>query len=194
MEKYLTKLEIKDLHEIYLKNYTGRPYLAMIQMPSTIDVPEEKEITAMLEELSQLKTEAGSFSDIKESLIEHELINGKIISETEEKDLGISEFQFENGVICRHRKMDYEKDQVYLELNIVGGKVQERENELGLTGMAGTVLNQASSKFMSYSEIRDWRIGKKFNLIVKPEFTEYIFQAVPPKKIYRIYWKCSTCI
>ena len=182
MEKYLKHLDINKLHKIFLKNYTGRAYLAMVQMPSTIKVPNGKEVEAMLEELSKIKTEAGSFADIKESLLEKEPKAGGIVSETKEAELGITEFHFENGCVCRHRKMDYEKDQVYVELNVAGGTVEEQENELGLTRMAGTVLNQASSSQVSFSEIRDWRIGKKFNLAVKPEFTRLHFSGSTIKK------------
>ena len=182
LEQYLPKLDIKKLHQIFLKNYTGRPYLAMVQMPSTIDVPKETEVETLLKELSNINTEAGSFASIKESLIEYKLKSGEIVSEAKEQDLGITEFHFENGCVCRHRKMEYEKDQVYVELNVAGGKVEEQENDLGLTQMAGTILNQVASTKVNFSEIRDWRIGKKFNISVKPEFTRLQFSGSSIKK------------
>ena len=59
----------------------------------------------------------------------------------------MSEFHYENGVICRHRKMDYEKNQVTLQVNIAGGVIEETTSQLGLTRMAASVLNQPSSSF-----------------------------------------------
>jgi zinc protease len=182
LEKYLDKLNLIQLHEIFLKNYTKGHRLAMVQMPSTIDVPSKEKIKNLLDDLAKIKTEAGEFTAIKERLLEQDPKSKEPIKETVEEDLGVTEFHFENGVVCRHRHMDYEKDQVYVEVNVAGGVLEEKENELGLTRMAGTVLNQASSSHMSFSDIRDWRIGKKFNLSASVETTRLHFSLSSTKK------------
>lgn len=182
LEKYLDKLNLVQLHQIFLKNYTKGHRLAMVQMPSSVDVPSKDKIKKLLDELDQVETEKGEFAAIKERLLEQDPKSHEPIKETVEADLGISEFHFENGCVCRHRHMDYEKEQVYVELNIAGGVLEEKENELGLTRMAGTVLNQASSSHMSFSDIRDWRIGKKFNLSVNVETTRLHFSLTSTKK------------
>ncbi|MDD7984144.1 insulinase family protein [Lentisphaera marina] len=182
LEKYLDKLNLVQLHQIFLKNYTKGHRLAMVQMPSSVDVPSKDKIKKLLDELDQVETEKGEFAAIKERLLEQDPKSHEPIKETVEADLGISEFHFENGCVCRHRHMDYEKDQVYVELNIAGGVLEEKENELGLTRMAGTVLNQASSSHMSFSDIRDWRIGKKFSLSATVETTRLHFSLTSTKK------------
>ncbi|WDE96175.1 insulinase family protein [Lentisphaera profundi] len=182
LEKYLDKLNLVQLHQIFDKNHGQGHRLAMVQMPSTVDVPTKEKVRKLLDDLAEIKIEAGEFAAIKDQLLETAPVAKEIIKETVEKDLGISEFHFENGVVCRHRHMPYEKDQVYVELNIAGGVIEEKENQLGLTRMAATVLNQASSSLMSFSDIRDWRIGKKFNLMAKVESTRVHFSLSSTKK------------
>ena len=182
LERYLDKLNLVQLHEIFLKNYTQGHRLAMVQMPNSAEVPSEAKVKELLDEMAKVKTEAGEFAAIKDNLLEKEPVAKEPITETVEEELAITEFNFENGCVCRHRHMDYEKDQVYVELNVAGGVLEEKENELGLTRMAGMVLNQASSSLMSFSDIRDWRIGKKFSLQASVETTRVKFSLTSTKK------------
>jgi zinc protease len=87
-------------------------------------------------------------------------VPGTVVDRREDPDLGILSVTLANGVRAHLRTMDYRKNQVFVRLNLAGGRIRESETDAGITAAAATALTQPASESLSSVDIRDWMTGK----------------------------------
>ena len=166
LERMLKQLDIVSLHKLFKQDFCGANYLAMAQFPEKdgLETPNKEAIAALLEDIKKIQTEASVEQQATANILNHEP-KSKVANESDFHDsLGITTLHYANGCKCRHREMDYKKEKVLVRATIAGGRLEEGKNEIGISHFASAILSKPSSNNVSFSEINDWRVGKKFNL------------------------------
>ena len=166
LESVLSELNIKNLHKIFVADFCGENYLAMAQFPEKAGVKTASadEIRQILKEVEALETEAMDEQKATTSILAHEPEKKAASHSDLHEKLAITTLHYANGCKCRHREMDYKKDQILVKATIAGGRLEEAKHEIGISHLASAILSKPSSNTVSFSEINDWRVGKKFSV------------------------------
>ena len=70
MEKYLEKMTIDELWDLFKQDYTNKKnYLALLKMPPGEEVPTEENLKNLVEASKQMTTKALDFKKVSENLL-----------------------------------------------------------------------------------------------------------------------------
>jgi zinc protease len=76
----------------------------------------------------------------------------------------VSTASFENGVVVHHRFMDTQKDEVTVEISLVGGELLETAANRGVTSAALVAWRSPATKTLSSGDVRELMTGKKVSV------------------------------
>lgn len=78
---------------------------------------------------------------------------GKVVESKTDPELGITDAWLENGVRVHHRYMGYTPNEVYLNITLAGGQIEETSENAGITQAAGTVFSSPATSRLSEAEM-----------------------------------------
>ena len=71
---------------------------------------------------------------------------------------------FENGLVCHHKHMDFNKDNITVTLNFAGGKIEETAENRGISDMAAIPLRTPATNKLSSVDIQNIMTGKNVSV------------------------------
>ncbi len=158
----ITKEEILDAAK---EAFANRGTIFFILTPESIEIPAEKEITSIWKNYESEAAKEAYVDDVTDSvLMEKPAAKAKILSKSTIKELGGTEYTFENGVKIITKKTDFKKDSIAIYGGSKGGYYQLKEEEIpsakvameysfmsGFNGKTGTQIQKIlSAKNLSY--------------------------------------------
>jgi zinc protease len=136
---------------------------------SDFKMPTKEELLLIAENASKAEITAYSEKAVATSLMEKAPAPGKIVSEKEDKELGVTELTLSNGVKVLLKPTDFKNDQVVMGATRFGGQylfdVKERFN----VEFAATLVAQMGIAHFSPVDLRKTLAGK--NASVSPRIT-----------------------
>ncbi len=89
---------------------------------------------------------------------------GKVVEKSSYEPLGITSGWLNNGVRFHHRYMDYKKDNVLVSISLAGGTIEEKADNAGITDVATIAINEAATRKIPSSVMRDLMTGKNISI------------------------------
>lgn len=136
----------------------------LAQLPTGVEggVPSESDLLALGKKALDVKPEAESEAARASSLMEKAPTPGKVVETTVHEGAGVTSAWLDNGVRVHHRSMDIRKDNVWIQINLAAGQIQETGSVArGTTDVAGLAWGTPATSTLSSTEIRDLMTGKK---------------------------------
>jgi zinc protease len=155
-------LTADELHKAFVANFKTKSFTYAVTLPESkgVTVPSKDDVLAAANAAWAKKTQAPEDSKLAESILPSQPDPGKVASREHDKDLDLTTVTFANGVVMRHKFVDYKKNQVSVQINVPGGAIEETADNKGISEVASLmVARPATSRFTS-SQIRDLMTGK----------------------------------
>jgi zinc protease len=167
MKEILDQITADDLHKTFVDNFKTRNYAYILTMPSSkegLKLPGNDDILAAANAAWAKKTEAPTEVKLAGSILPSEPDAGKVVSQDTDKDLGITNVTFANGVVMHHKFSDYKKDQAAISILMPGGSIEETAANRGVGAVASIILARPATSRFTSSQIRDLLTGKNVSV------------------------------
>ena len=141
--------------------------LIILEMPEKKDL-EVPSINRLLEVARRAEKEKVTPYEIKNGLrvfLEKDPEGGKIVERSLHEATGVTTVKLENGVCFHQKSMDFNKDNVTVQIKFLGGKIGgETAENRGITDVSVLPLHQPSTKSFSSVDIRNMMVGKNVSV------------------------------
>lgn len=164
--KLISEITKEEILEASKEAFGNRGTIFFILSPESIEIPAEKEITDIWKNYESEAAKEAYVDDVADSeLMKRPAAKAKVITKKAIKDIGGTEYTFENGVKIITKKTDFKKDSIAVYGGSKGGLYQLKEEDVpsakvamqyafvsGFNGKTGTQINKIlSSKQMSFN-------------------------------------------
>ena len=164
--KLINEITKEEVLEVSKEAFESRGTLFFILNPESIAIPSEKEIMDIWKNYESEAAKEAYVDDIADStLMTRPAAKAKVISKKAIKELGGTEYTFENGVKIITKKTDFKKDSISVYGASKGGFYQLKEEDIpsakvameysfmsGFNGKTGTQIEKIlSAKNMSFN-------------------------------------------
>lgn len=85
---------------------------------------------------------------------------GKIIRKTRDKDLDITNIEFDNGIILHYKKTDFKADEIMMSVGFGEGKFSEPASKQGLGFVSESVINNSGTGALTAEDLAKALAGK----------------------------------
>jgi len=162
----LPDVKADEVHKVFVENFKTANYAYVLKAPKKdgLKLPTDAELLAAAKEAWARKTTKPQSEDAIKSLVAKLPEAGKIEKKETDDDLQITTVKFANGVIMRHRFMDYKKNQVLVSMVMPGGVIEETAANRGISQVASLIFSQPATSRSTSTQIRDFMTGKKINV------------------------------
>jgi zinc protease len=133
-------------------------------LPSGADVPSEAELLALGEKALQATPTPDAERAHAKSLMETLPTPGTVAEGATHEASGVWTGFLSNGVRVNYRFMDERKNDVSVQVSLVGGEVLETAANRGVTRAAQQAWSRPATKGLSSTDIRELMTGKKVNV------------------------------
>ena len=155
----------EDIVDAVKKLYNNRGTTMYVLAPESVEIPSEKEINNIWLNYESESAKQAYVDDLEdEVLMERPSTKGKISEKKAIKELGGTQYTFENGVKVITKKTDFQKNSITIYIASKGGFYQEKEEDIpsakiandyvALSGLGGKTYNQigkiASAKNLNF--------------------------------------------
>lgn len=150
----------------------GGKKFAVITAPENpgFSLPSNEQLLAMIENASKLEVKPYEEKAIASSLLSTSPVPGKVISEKENKELGVTEWAFANGVKVMAKATDYKNDQVLMSAARFGGQWLYETKDRYSAENAAIVVSQMGIGQFSPTDLQKMMAGK--NASVSPRISQ----------------------
>ena len=164
--KLINEITKEEVLEVSKEAFESRGTIFFILTPESIAIPSEKEITDIWKNYESEAAKEAYVDDIADStLMTRPAAKAKVTSKKAIKELGGTEYTFENGVKIITKKTDFQKDSVAIYGASKGGYYQLKEEDIpsakvameysfmsGFNGKTGTQIQKIlSAKNLSFN-------------------------------------------
>lgn len=164
LKKLLPAITSEEVGKRFAKEFDPKAVCFIATLPSGPDVPTEAQ-------LLELGTKALAVTPTKEAEVAHatELMKnlpaGGTWKETEEHSPSqVWSGWLSNGARVHYRHMDYRKNEVSVNISLIGGELRETAATKGITSAAQRAWARAATKTLSSSDISHLMTGKKIRV------------------------------
>jgi len=166
VERFLPSVTLEEpLTAFYrLFNPSTRLVLAIVPEGDAHKPATEEELLAVLRDAEGADIPPPTAVTRVARLLDRAPVAGMVVSKSEDPDLDLLSVTLANGVRAHLRTMNYRKNQVFVRLNLAGGRICETETDVGITAAGATALTQPASEKLSSVDIRDLMTGKGVEL------------------------------
>lgn len=164
LKRILSKATIEEVHQIFVKDYKNKAYTYTVLMPEKpegVTLPTPEDVLAAAKEAWARKTDAIKEKKSADSLLAALPKPGKVVQQSTDDDLKITTAKLSNGVIVNHRFMDYKKDEVYIQIALPGGSIEETAENRGVSEAAEVAFDRPATSRLDSTQIEDLMTGKK---------------------------------
>ncbi|HEY3429726.1 MAG TPA: insulinase family protein, partial [Cyclobacteriaceae bacterium] len=139
--------------------------LVILNGPEKADfaLPTGPQLLALAVAAEKIPVTAYEEKAVAASLMDKAPVPGKIISEKENKELGVTEIQLENGIKVLLKPTDFKNDQIVMSATRFGGQSQYEMKDYFNATYAITVVSQMGVKDFSPVDLRKVLAGKNVN-------------------------------
>lgn len=160
----LTLAEVNAAFAANVKLDTGL-VVAVLPEKEGVAVPTEDDLLEAYREALAVKVEAVGGDEGEKGLLEKDPAPGTIAERTVDEDLDITSVVFENGVVVHVKPTDFQKDEVIVQVRLMGGTIEETKVNRGISMAAGVAFapSMAASARHRASDLTDLLTGRKFS-------------------------------
>lgn len=166
LKQLLPEITRETLLTAFRMNFDPSARLLLVTMPEKKDLPPptEKEILDVAAKAEAATIEPLAEKERPKSLLETEPILGTVAAQEEDPDLQILSATLSNGVRVHLRSMDFKKNEVFVQISIAGGEIQETAANKGITEAACSMFSQPATTTLASTVIRDMMTGKNVHV------------------------------
>ena len=150
----------------------GGKKLAVITSPENpgFALPTNEELLAMIENASKLEVKPYEEKAVASSFLSASPTPGKIVSEKENKELGVIEWTLSNGVKVMAKSTDFKNDEVVMSAARYGGQWLYETKDRYSAENAATIVTQMGVGQFSPTDIQKMMAGK--SAFVSPQINQ----------------------
>lgn len=164
--KLMESIKLEDVNSLAKKWLTDENQVVVITMPEKqgLKVPTEKEMLDILKDpkLRQVTAYVDNFKP--EPLLSKELTPKKIVSKTENKELGTTELTLANGVKVVLKPTDFKNDEILMTAKSKGGLSLTAEADYPSALFATTIIDRSGIGTFDNSQLEKKIKGKKVSV------------------------------
>ncbi len=165
-KKLLPGISVAELNATFSKYFQPGAFAYTITMsgkdPSII--PTQAQVLATAQKAALETIDPPKESTAPKQLLAKLPKPGRMVESVMDTDLGVVSGWLNNNVRVHHRFMDYKKDSVLVSIALAGGAIEETSSNLSITGAATLAINEAATKNISSSDMRDLMTGKNISV------------------------------
>ncbi len=170
----LPQLNVDMINQLAKSYITDQNVILAIQGPEKegVNIPTEERMLAIYDEVKASEIEAPKEVKIDRPLVENEpAAPGKIKKETENKELGLTEWTLSNGIRVVFKKTDFKEDEILMKAFSLGGLSKVEDKDLIDGTFASDIVEQNGIGTFTDTELQIVLAGK--NVSVSPGISEY---------------------
>lgn len=159
-------ITLTEINEHFAKIYRKQNRLILLEIPDKegLKKPSKEEILQVVKDTEKEEVKALVFKARPKKLLTKDPIPGKISSTSVHEATGVTTHHFENGLICHHKHMDFNKDNITVTLNFAGGKIEETAENHGISDLAAIPLRTPATHKLSSVDIQNIMTGKNVHI------------------------------
>lgn len=178
--KIINEITAEEILELTKKILADRGTMMLIIAPESADIPSEKEIVDIWK---NYESEAEAYKDdvVSETFMKKPSNKGKIIEKKALKELGGTQYTFENGVKIITKKTDFKKDSIAIYGGSKGGIYQLKEEEIPSAQISIDYSNLSGRGGITYSQYQKISTTKNLAVSIGMNNTREFFNATANK-------------
>ena len=178
--KIINEITAEEILELTKKIFADRGTMMLIIAPESADIPSEKEIVDIWK---NYESEAEAYKDdvVSETFMKKPSNKGKIIEKKALKELGGTQYTFENGVKIITKKTDFKKDSIAIYGGSKGGIYQLKEEEIPSAQISIDYSNLSGRGGITYSQYQKISTTKNLAVSIGMNNTREFFNATANK-------------
>ena len=178
--KIINEITAEEILELTKKIFADRGTMMLIIAPESADIPSEKEIVDIWK---NYESEAEAYKDdvVSETFMKKPSNKGKIIEKKALKELGGTQYTFENGVKIITKKTDFKKDSIAIYGGSKGGIYQLKEEEIPSAQASIDYSNLSGRGGITYSQFQKISTTKNLAVSIGMNNTREFFNATANK-------------
>lgn len=178
--KIINEITAEEILELTKKILADRGTMMLIIAPESADIPSEKEIVDIWK---NYESEAEAYKDdvVSETFMKKPSNKGKIIEKKALKELGGTQYTFENGVKIITKKTDFKKDSIAIYGGSKGGIYQLKEEEIPSAQISIDYSNLSGHGGITYSQFQKISTTKNLAVSIGMNNTREFFNATANK-------------
>lgn len=178
--KIINEITAEEILELTKKILADRGTMMLIIAPESADIPSEKEIVDIWK---NYESEAEAYKDdvVSETFMKKPSNKGKIIEKKALKELGGTQYTFENGVKIITKKTDFKKDSIAIYGGSKGGIYQLKEEEIPSAQISIDYSNLSGRGGITYSQFQKISTTKNLAVSIGMNNTREFFNATANK-------------
>ena len=178
--KIINEITAEEILELTKKILADRGTMMLIIAPESAEIPSEKEIFDIWK---NYESEAEAYKDdvVSETFMKKPSNKGKIIEKKALKELGGTQYTFENGVKIITKKTDFKKDSIAIYGGSKGGIYQLKEEEIPSAQISIDYSNLSGRGGITYSQFQKISTTKNLAVSIGMNNTREFFNATANK-------------
>ena len=190
----ISGMTARQVYEAFVNNWKDDGILLLVTGDTLINPTEDNSPENIIKEIyyQSLETPVEEPEEKDEVLfpyLDPPTKHGKIVNQTNIKDLGIIQIDFENGVRLNLKKTDFDDNKILFSASFGGGKSSEPTNLAGISALAFDVINESGTSAFTNDQLSEALAGKHtstwfgidegsfaYSGASVPEETELLFQ------------------
>ncbi len=162
MTTYLPGITLEEVNKFATKDETSSGQFAILMSPENgaSSLPSDAQMLAMMEKAEKIPVVAYTEKTIGKNLIEKAPVAGKIISETRNEMLKVTDLKLSNGVTVTLKPTDFKNDEILMDADRNGGFTRfGLENKMNAENAASLVM-EMGVKDLSPVDLEKFLAGK----------------------------------
>lgn len=178
--KIINEITAEEILELTKKILADRGTMMLIIAPESAEIPSEKEIFDIWK---NYESEAEAYKDdvVSETFMKKPSNKGNIIEKKALKELGGTQYTFENGVKIITKKTDFKKDSIAIYGGSKGGIYQLKEEEIPSAQISIDYSNLSGRGGITYSQFQKISTTKNLAVSIGMNNTREFFNATANK-------------
>lgn len=159
--KALPTITREDLHKRFAAEYDPKAVAFIAVLPAGKDLPTEAQVLEAGTKALAVEVTAEAEGERATQLMAEAPKPGKVVEGAEHTATAVWSGWLENGVRVHHRFMDVRRNEVTVEVALVGGELLETAADRGIASAAQVAWRTPATKSLASSDVRELMTGKK---------------------------------
>jgi zinc protease len=190
---FLPEISPREVHDVASDLITEENRVVVITGPEedqekTVEIPEEKELAAVLSEAAGKKLSPYRDDVSEEPLMSEKPVPGSVVSETVFPEIGVHQWRLSNGITVFAKSTTFKNDQVLFTAFSPGGTSQVSDEEYWSAYFASSIINTSGLADFSLVQLEKLLSGE--NVSVSPyiaELTEGLSGSGSPEDLETLF-------
>ena len=173
MKKNLPDFTLEEINKLAKDWITDSNRVVVVTAPSkdSTSLPKESEINEAIKEIANETLEQYSDKLASSQLLKNKPIPGKIVSEKNIAEIGVTEIMLSNGIKVLLKPTDYKNDEILLSAISPGGQFLYSDSDNFSANFAAAIITECGVSDFSYTDLQKLLAGKNVN--VAPYINSY---------------------